>query len=1004
MRALVFSGLSDPRPEDLRRRTRGPKQRAILPMSTPNPFQKLVQGFGGTGGALCDLLGVCWTLRRTEGIVSALSRLDTRSTAMKIIKHFAVLALVLSCSGAFAAVPNTLERTLFSPSRMPQKGVRQGFSVATNGRFAVVGEPFADTDSPDSGAVKIYDVKSGALLHRLSIVRSVLPGVWGDDNFGTSVAISGSRVVVGVDRSNSGIDQGQAYVFDLDNARPTTPIAVFTSPSPASNSDAFGIAVAISGTRIVVGAPNAYSLEGEGAAGAAYVYDLSSPTPTEPILTLRDPVPGELEFFGAAVAFAGDRIVVGVPYKDATTNDVGRAYVYDLGAANPAQPSATLNNPTPLSMEFFGSAVAISGSRVIIGVEADRSAGSSSSGVAYVFEVSSPAAPLRTLNNPLPAAGDRFGCSVSISADRILVGARGDSTGAAGAGSAYFYDLSRPNPTVPAHVINNPTAGVGDGFGRAVSVEGTVLSVGADFDDTAAEDAGSAYLYDLLSATPTAPVATLNVPTLSDRDSFGTSVAVAGSLLLIGSPFANTTLPSAGTAQLYDLASSTPEVPLFTLSSPVPTDAGRFGGSAAISARYLVIGAPGENIGSAYVYDLTAADPTTPIARLRNPVGSTSAYYGSEVAISGNQIVVSAHRESNSYGRVYVYDLAGGAPTVPLHTLSSSGGVRWFGVSLDISGKQLAVGAAYPGENGSASVFDLDGPDPSVARHTVQVLRRGSGNYFGHAVAISGGRLAVGAFADDDGVTTGGRVHLYDITGATPTQPLYTIANPTPALGDSFGASLAMSGAALLVSAHKKDAGAVDAGIAYVYELGDAAPTSPSATLPNPAPGALDFYGLALAIDGPRAVVATRYDDTISFDRGAAYVFHPGSDLDGDGLLDSWEIAKFGTTEGHSALDDFDGDGRVELLELAFNREPKIPDASQFPTVVNEGGFLTITIIKQAGVNYTVQTAEAAADSSFHAAGTTILINDATTLKVRDNVPIGSTSTRLMRVLVTAAP
>ena len=128
-------------------------------------------------------------------------------------------------------------------------------------------------------------------------------------------------------------------------------------------------------------------------------------------------------------------------------------------------------------------------------------------------------------------------------------------------------------------------------------------------------------------------------------------------------------------------------------------------------------------------------------------------------------------------------------------------------------------------------------------------------------------------------------------------------------------------------------------------------------------------------------------------------------DGDDDGLLDSWENTHFGTTIGHSALDDDDHDGRVELLELAFGTNPRVSDAGATPPVLLEGGYLTITLTKRAGVNYTVETtATPHVPGTFSAATTTVLLNDATTLKVRDNFLIGTQPKRFMRVRVTAAP
>ena len=110
----------------------------------------------------------------------------------------------------------------------------------------------------------------------------------------------------------------------------------------------------------------------------------------------------------------------------------------------------------------------------------------------------------------------------------------------------------------------------------------------------------------------------------------------------------------------------------------------------------------------------------------------------------------------------------------------------------------------------------------------------------------------------------------------------------------------------------------------------------------------------------------------------------------------------WGTTTGHSALDDFDRDGIPELLEEAFGLNPNQPDA--LPPVVNEGGNLTITITKHPGVIYQVQTAATPDAPAFSPATTTVLVDNATTLKVRDNILIGTPPARYLRVKVTAAP
>jgi hypothetical protein len=130
-------------------------------------------------------------------------------------------------------------------------------------------------------------------------------------------------------------------------------------------------------------------------------------------------------------------------------------------------------------------------------------------------------------------------------------------------------------------------------------------------------------------------------------------------------------------------------------------------------------------------------------------------------------------------------------------------------------------------------------------------------------------------------------------------------------------------------------------------------------------------------------------------------------DADGDGLPDQWETGYFRSTACHDALDDYDGDGYVELMELALGLNPTQPDPGGQPPVTTEGDYLTMTLRKQCGVDYEIQSAgtlDTGRADSFESASTTVLVDDATTLTVRDNVPLGGAPGRFMRLKVIAAP
>jgi hypothetical protein len=272
-------------------------------------------------------------------------------------------------------------------------------------------------------------------------------------------------------------------------------------------SDGFGTSVAISGTWVVVGTP--CDNVGELDVGSVHVYNLASVTPAMPVLTLTNPSPAAADFFGFSVAISGTRVVVGAHYDDTDAENAGSAYVYDLAGVDPAVPVARLAKPAPKAEEWFGHSVRISGMRVVVGVPLDD-IGAVDSGSAYVYDLSSatPSQPVATLTNPSPAFIDRFGWSVAIAGTRVVIGTPYDDTSAFDTGSAYVYDLASATPTVSVATLHHPSPANFHQFGLEVAMDGSSIVVGAPFDDTNARDRGAAYIFSSeprLRIVPAAP-------------------------------------------------------------------------------------------------------------------------------------------------------------------------------------------------------------------------------------------------------------------------------------------------------------------------------------------------------------------------------------------------------------------------------------------------------------------------------------------------------------------
>src|SRR2546426_95016 len=159
------------------------------------------------------------------------------------------LSLILFLPVAYA--DNTI--TLTSPNA--QTGGEFGSSVAVNegDPIVVVGAVFESAGTPaqsGAGHAYVFDATDGSLITTLTS-----PNAQADGEFGSSVAVSGTTVVVGAPEESAGTPAqsfaGNAYVFDATDG---SLITTLTSPNAQTGGD-FGSSVAVSGTTVVVGAP-----------------------------------------------------------------------------------------------------------------------------------------------------------------------------------------------------------------------------------------------------------------------------------------------------------------------------------------------------------------------------------------------------------------------------------------------------------------------------------------------------------------------------------------------------------------------------------------------------------------------------------------------------------------------------------------------------------------------------------------------------------------------------
>jgi len=345
-----------------------------------------------------------------------------------------------------------------------------GASIAFDGDTVVVGAPGPFPDSEIPGYVHVYtrgDTSSGSSTWTLQAKLVANDGAT-DDRFGTSVAIHGSTIVVGAAYDDTDDDtddvfnpHGSAYVFIRDGSGTSanwTQQARLVAEDGAAD-DYFGTSVAVHGDTIVVGADGDDTVNGTNS-GSAYVYTragtgTSANWTQQAKLIAGDGAAGDN--FGTSVAIYGGTIVIGADY-DETDNGIanGSAYVY---TRNGSGMSAKFTQQAKLVAEDggaddrFGFSVAIHGNTIVVGANRDDTDNGEDSGSAYVYTRAGTGTSAKWTQQAKlvaedGATGDWFGTSVAIHGDTIVVGAEGDDTDSGvNSGSAYVYTRAGTGPS-----------------------------------------------------------------------------------------------------------------------------------------------------------------------------------------------------------------------------------------------------------------------------------------------------------------------------------------------------------------------------------------------------------------------------------------------------------------------------------------------------------------------------------------------------------------------------
>ena len=381
-----------------------------------------------------------------------------------------------------------------------------------------------------------------------------------------------------------------------------------------------------------------------------------------------------------------------------------------------------------LADDQFGNSVDIDESNAVIGSFLDDNASLTNSGAAYALNIDPTTGAWTSyvkLMSPEQSSGDYFGGSVAVDSGVIFVGAYGDDyLSKIDSGSVFTFRKNTDTWDYESKIMPNDSSAT-DLFGYSVAADGGYLVVGAPRDDDKGKDSGSAYIFKF-NGTAWIQEAKLVASDGGIEDAFGTSVDIDNGRIIVG--------------------------------SKENTHSGKI------------------NVGAAYVFRLVSGTWTQEAKLTNGDLGKQYDYFGTDVSIDDEQIVVAAkgfdlNATVVNVGAVYSFTLNNGEWILNQRLSSNNNSNDWFGSSISLDGSYLAVGCLNcdvdsKTDAGKIEIFYFsNGTWENILTYVLS--DRETNDRFGSDIEITNNRVIVGARTKSKSalVQQTGAAYLLELSG-----------------------------------------------------------------------------------------------------------------------------------------------------------------------------------------------------------------------------------------------
>ncbi len=300
---------------------------------------------------------------------------------------------------------------------------------------------------------------------------------------------------------------------------------------------------------------------------------------------------------------------------------------------------------------------------------------------------------------PKPSDLNRqFGLVIDADDNRLVVGVDEDNVNGQYSGSVYVFENINSD-WVQTAKLTPSNASAGMSFGGSVSIDGNYILVGAFGYDSNFQDSGAAYIFEY-NGQNWNEIQFIEPSDPGIRHYFGHAVSIQGNFAVVGAPFDNTSDALAGSVYVYEKNGNVWSFKEKLYASDF-TRGDVFGSNMVIDNDYLFVCAPNKRYlnqvraGGIYVFQYNGNSwDERQIIQEEFKLPYTS--FGSQMDFNNNTLVVGIVRHEYYKGAAYVYSLSSTGFQLEKKLFASDlANGDFFGSAVSINNGAIAVSSSY---------------------------------------------------------------------------------------------------------------------------------------------------------------------------------------------------------------------------------------------------------------------------------------------------------------------